>query len=49
MEVMIKCPCGWEVRGTEDKVAEEGQKHGREVHKMELTREQVLAQAVPVQ
>jgi hypothetical protein len=42
------CLCGWQVRGTEDEVVAQVQAHGREVHGIESTREEVLAIAVSV-
>ena len=48
MQLEIKCPCGWEIRGSEDEVVAAATVHGKEVHNMDLTKEQVLAQAVPV-
>ncbi len=43
---MITCECGYQPRGTteEDEVAD-AQRHAREVHGIEVTREQVLATA----
>jgi len=42
------CLCGWQVRGTEDEVVAQVQAHGRDVHGIESTREEVLALAVNV-
>ncbi|MEW5991509.1 MAG: DUF1059 domain-containing protein [Chloroflexota bacterium] len=42
------CLCGWQVRGTEDEVIAQVIAHGREVHGIETTREEVLAIAVDV-
>jgi predicted small metal-binding protein len=40
------CQCGVVLRGeTDDEVVANAQRHAREVHNMELTREQVLAMA----
>jgi predicted small metal-binding protein len=44
----IVCDCGWTVRGTEDELVAAAQQHGREVHDLTPTREQVLARAKPV-
>lgn len=41
----IRCACGWETTGTEDEVVVETQQHGRELHNMDVTREQALAMA----
>jgi predicted small metal-binding protein len=43
---VIKCDCGYVARGrNNDELARDAQKHVREVHKMEITREQALAMA----
>lgn len=48
MTKVIKCPCGTVVRaGDEESLVSQAQKHAREVHAMDLTREQVLAMAGP--
>jgi predicted small metal-binding protein len=47
MAKVINCDCGYVVRGeTDDELVVDAQKHAREVHDMEITREQVLALAV---
>jgi predicted small metal-binding protein len=47
MAKVINCDCGYVVRGeTDDELVADAQKHAREVHDMEMTREQVLALAV---
>ena len=38
-----RCACGWEVTGTEDEVVDATIDHGRRIHNMEATREQVLS------
>lgn len=38
-----RCACGWEVTGPEDVVVDATIEHGRRIHNMEATREQVLA------
>jgi predicted small metal-binding protein len=46
MAKIMQCDCGYVVRGeTDDELVANVQKHAREVHDMELTREQVLAMA----
>jgi predicted small metal-binding protein len=41
---IMQCDCGQVVRGeTDDELVANVQKHAREVHDMEITREQVLA------
>jgi predicted small metal-binding protein len=42
----VRCACGWEVVGAEDEVVDATQEHGRRMHNMAATREQVLAMAV---
>jgi predicted small metal-binding protein len=42
----VRCACGWEVVGSEDEVVAATQEHGRRMHNMAATREQVLAMAV---
>jgi predicted small metal-binding protein len=38
-----RCVCGWEITGTKDQVVDATIDHGRRIHNMEATREQVLA------
>ena len=48
MSKVIKCPCGRVVRARDDEaLVTQAQKHARDAHAMELTREQVLAMAAP--
>jgi predicted small metal-binding protein len=47
IELIVRCDCGFEARGTEDKLVPLIQRHGREAHKMEVTREEALAMARP--
>jgi predicted small metal-binding protein len=43
---IMQCDCGHVVRGeTDNELVANVQKHAREVHDMEITREQVLAMA----
>lgn len=45
----VSCDCGKTIREqTDDQLVAAVQQHAREVHRMELTREQVLAMAEPV-
>jgi Protein of unknown function (DUF1059) len=44
--ITVRCVCGWEATGPEDVVVEETRDHGRRVHNMTATREDVLAMAV---
>ena len=48
MQKVINCPCGAIVRGNDDEdVVKKAQQHAKDVHQMELTREQALAMAKP--
>ena len=48
MAKIMLCDCGHVVREeTDDELVANVQKHAREVHEMEITREQVLAMAQP--
>ena len=38
-----RCACGWEISGSEDVVVDATIDHGRRIHNMEATREQVQA------
>jgi predicted small metal-binding protein len=42
----LRCACGWETTGSEDELVEATQEHGRRMHNMLPTREQVLAMVV---
>lgn len=45
----VSCDCGKTIREKSDEeLVEAVQKHAREVHSMELTREQVLSMSQPV-
>ena len=43
--VTVRCVCGWETTGSEDAVVAATVEHGRRLHNMTATREQVLAMA----
>lgn len=44
MTKTIRCPCGFVIRErNEDALVANAQRHARDVHRMELTREQVLS------
>jgi len=48
MEKVINCPCGFVVKAeTEDQLVVKAQQHAKDVHQMDLTREQALAMARP--
>jgi predicted small metal-binding protein len=46
-ELVVRCDCGFEARGTEEKLVPIVQKHGIDAHNMKATREQVIAKARP--
>jgi predicted small metal-binding protein len=43
--LVLRCECGWEARGSEDQIVEATEKHAREAHNMQSTREQILSRA----
>ena len=43
----VRCACGFEARGDADEVVAVMRRHGREVHNMDATAEQILALAEP--
>lgn len=43
------CECGWSATGTEEELIPLVQQHGREVHGLEVTPEQVVALLKPVE
>jgi hypothetical protein len=45
-EITVRCVCGWESTGPTDEVVVATTEHGRRVHNMAATRDQVLAMAV---
>jgi predicted small metal-binding protein len=50
MSRIINCDCGFVARGeSDDELVAVAQRHAKEVHDMELTREQVLSLAVPAE
>ena len=44
-QLRTRCVCGWESTGSEDEVVAATLDHGRKVHNMGGTREDVLARA----
>lgn len=49
MTRQVKCDCGKTIReDSEDQLVKSVQKHAKEVHEMDLTREQVLGMSRPV-
>lgn len=48
MHKVINCPCGAVVKAdTDDELVARAQEHARQVHQMELSREQALSMATP--
>ena len=47
MTKVITCPCGVVLRGEEEELVQQAQRHAREAHGMELTTEQARAMARP--
>jgi predicted small metal-binding protein len=48
MQKVINCPCGYIVKGeTENELITRAQQHAKQVHQMDLSREQALAMAKP--
>lgn len=41
-KLTVRCVCGWETTGSADEVVAATQEHGRRVHNMLATREDVL-------
>jgi predicted small metal-binding protein len=48
MQKVINCSCGYTVRAeNDDQLVAKAQQHAKQVHQMDLTREQALAMARP--
>ena len=48
MKKVIRCPCGSVIEGQDDEdVVRKAQEHARQVHQMDLSREQALSMARP--
>lgn len=48
MAKVINCPCGWSYRAeTDDDLVQNVQKHAKEVHDQDATRDEILAMAKP--
>lgn len=47
MDVVVTCGCGWTTTGAQERVVEAMQVHERQIHGVEMTRDQVLALAWP--
>jgi len=46
-ELVVRCECGFEARGTLDALVPQLRKHALEAHNMKVTRAQVAARAQP--
>lgn len=44
--ITVRCVCGWETTGSEEDVVIATAEHGRRMHNMTPTRDEVLAMAV---
>ena len=44
--ITVRCVCGWETTGPEEEVVVATIEHGRRLHNMTATRDEVLAMAV---
>lgn len=44
--ITVRCACGWETTAPEDVAVESTAEHGRTMHNMVPTRDEVLAMAV---
>ena len=49
MQYEVTCECGWSAKGTQEELVPQIQKHGKEVHGMDVTPDQAIAQLKPVQ
>lgn len=47
MQYLLTCACGWETEGAEDEIVLEAQTHGRDLHNMDVSREDAIAMAAP--
>jgi len=48
MQWQVTCECGWRTSGTREEVVANIQEHGRTTHHRELTSDEVMAIAVPL-
>jgi predicted small metal-binding protein len=48
-ELYVRCDCGWTARGPEHELIPQIQEHAHEVHGLDVTAEQALAQARPIE
>lgn len=49
MRYLVECDCGWSFSGEEEEIVVACADHGRQVHGLELSREQILAVAQRVE
>ena len=49
MRYEARCECGWHGTGTRDELVKLVQQHGHDVHGLDVTPEQAIAQMKPVQ
>ena len=47
-QISISCDCGFTVEGDTDTVVTETQAHGRDVHNMDMSRDQIVEMSQPV-
>ena len=47
MELVVTCDCGWSFQGEDEELVEAVQRHGHDLHNMDVSREQALAMAQP--
>jgi predicted small metal-binding protein len=44
--LLLRCACGWETTGSEEELIRATEEHGRRVHNMVPTRDEILAMIV---
>lgn len=44
--LLLRCACGWETTGSEEELIRLTEEHGRRVHNMVPTRDEILAMIV---
>jgi predicted small metal-binding protein len=47
MQYEVTCECGWHAAGAREALVAQVIEHGRQVHQMDVTEEQALAQIKP--
>jgi predicted small metal-binding protein len=48
-ELTVTCDCGWTARGAQEELVRRIQEHARSAHGLDVTPDQALAQARPVE